>query len=62
MDADNVAEACCGSVRDAGSHRAVVYIVDTLVEVTCGTVRCVRARVRAAFHRGGPSLLLVDPA
>ncbi|KPI98227.1 hypothetical protein RR48_07079 [Papilio machaon] len=59
MSGDNVAMGARGSVSDAGSRGAVAYFVRIGGKVTCGTVR---ARVRAAFHRGGPSPPLADPA
>lgn len=61
MCGDNVAASRRGSVGDAGSRGAVVCIV-VIEGVTYGTASCVRARVRAAFHRGGPSPLLAEPA
>lgn len=61
MCGDNVAASRRGLVGDAGSRGAVACIV-AIARVTYGTASCVRARVRAAFHRGGPSPLLADPA
>lgn len=63
MCGDNVAASRRGSVSDAGPRRAVACTLRSS-EVTCGTAPCpcVRVRVRAAFHRGGPSPPLADPA
>lgn len=61
MSGDNVAATRGGSVSDAKSRGAVAYIV-AIGWVTYGTAQSVRARVRAAFHRGGPSPPLADPA
>lgn len=63
MCGDNVAATRRGSVSGAGLRRTVACVLRSSGAVTCGAAApCVRARVRAAFHRGGPSPPLADPA